>query len=209
MVINWYGESCFKVQIGPVALLIDPVKSGTGLTAPRFKADVVLKTESPFPLPSFFEEKHEEVAEVVGPGEYELKGIRVIGVAASRDGSPNSFKTMYAVEADGMRIGFFGKITKSPESAELEHFVNVDIAVLPAGGNPFLDQDEAAKLVKQVDPKIVIPSLYRIPGLKRKADDVKDFLAVMGSSRSEEAQEKLTIKKAELPPALRVVPLRV
>ena len=76
MIINWYGEGCFKVQTGGLVLLTDPFLSQTGLTPPRGKFDIVLKTLIPLPL-SQQENKEEKV--ILGAGEYEIKGIEIKG----------------------------------------------------------------------------------------------------------------------------------
>ena len=69
--------------------------------------------------------------------------------------------------------------------------------MIPVGGCETLDSKEAAKLVSQIEPKIVIPMDYKIPGFKDKTEDLKEFLKVMGID-SKEAIFKLNIKKKDL-----------
>ncbi|MFA4827569.1 MAG: hypothetical protein WC596_04990, partial [Candidatus Shapirobacteria bacterium] len=69
--------------------------------------------------------------------------------------------------------------------------------VIPAGGEPFLDQKIAVKLIKQIQPKIVIPTFYKVPGLKRKADDIKKFLEEIDAPKVEKI-DKLVIKKKDI-----------
>ena len=63
----------------------------------------------------------------------------------------------------------------------------------------------AAKLVKQLSPKLVIPSFFKISSLTRKADGVSPFLKELGQEA--EPQEKLVVKKKELPTSTRAVVL--
>ena len=63
MVINWYGEGCFKVQIGDFTLVIDPFDSKLGLNSARGKFDVLLKTLSSWPAPSIEKEEGEKQAD--------------------------------------------------------------------------------------------------------------------------------------------------
>ena len=61
-----------------------------------------------------------------------------------------------------------------------------------AGGN----KDDRANFVKQqVEPKIIVASFYKIPGLKRSSDDYKDLAKELGQKT--EPEEKLVIRKKE------------
>lgn len=202
MVINWYGEGCFRIQSGETILLVDPFGSETGLTPPRFKATIAIMTHVPYPIPY---EKGESVL-VRGPGEYEADGVEITGWKLEngrKEAKGEVFlKTAYLVKFEEMRLGFVGYAAEMPAPDAIEGIAKADILFIPGGGYPYLSQGVAAKIVKQVNPKIVIPSLFKISGLKRKADDVKEFLDEFGEKPKPE--EKLTIKKKDLPQKTRV-----
>lgn len=193
MVINWYGESCFKIQSGETVILTDPVDSSSGLSAPRFRTDATILSVIPNPLP------YPNPA-ITGPGEYEIKDIEI-------SGWPNKSSTAYLIKMEEMRIAFLGQLKDSLEPSVLEKLSEIDLLFLPTGGEPFLGQKEAAQIIKKVSPKIVIASLFKIPELKRKADDIKDFLKEM--EQKAEPQDKLTIKKTGLPAKTQVAILRI
>jgi len=187
MVINWYGEGSFKIQSGNVALLSDPFESSVGLTAPRFKADIVLKTG---PFGPYVSEKESEGRNIIGPGEYEVKGVDITGLPAGKGAA-------YTVRTEDMKLGFLGELveaTLSPEAMEILR--NVDVLFVPAGGEPQAAPEDMAKLVKKLEPKIVWPCFYKIPGLKRDAKDVKEFEKALGLKAEE--QDKLTIKVKDI-----------
>lgn len=213
MVINWYGEGCFRVQTGGVTLLTDPFDREAGLTPPRFRADIVLRTLSSAGEVKFGSDAASSGFEISGPGEYEAKGIEILGYPLSRGSEGAALRTTYTVAAEGMRIGFLGHLTAAPDAGEMENLESADILVVPAGGKPYLDQEAAAKLVRQIAPKIVIPSFYKVPGLARRADELKEFLrelAVEGRRGvAGGAEEKLTIRKNDLPQTLTVAALAV
>src|SRR3989344_1056048 len=190
MIINWYGEGCFKVQTGGLTFLTDP-DVGSGLTAPRGKVDFVLKTLTAWPLP-----ESEEGRVLRGAGEYEVQGIEVSGFSLPKESSDIFIKTAYLVKAEGLRLCFMGHLSNYPEAEMLENLKPADILFIPAGGKPFLGQEPAAKLVKQLDVKIVVPAFFKVPGLKRNSDDVKDFAKELGQKADPE--EKLVIKKKEV-----------
>ncbi len=230
MVINWYGEACFRIQTGDTVVLTDPFPAstggrsssggkggsasggdiGVGLTPPRGKVDVILRTRTELPIPYTPER---EDFHVEGPGEYEVKGIEIVGfpcLPVGRDTPKNggeTFDTIYRVKAEGLRIALFGHIAEVPDAEVLERLGEVDVLFIPAGGAPFLSVEKAVKLVRQVNPKIVVATLFKIPKLERKAGDVKAFLEEI--EQKGVPQEKLVIKKKDLPTTLQVVVLTV
>lgn len=174
-------------------LLTDPFETGNGLTPPRLKSDLIVKTLSQYPIPY---PPHEGTFVVHGEGEYEVKGIEVNGWQVVKESAKDTLKTVYVIKMEDMRIGLLGHIADIPDADILERIGDVDILVIPGGGDPYLPQEKAAKLARQMSAKIVIPSLFKVSGLKRKADDVKDFLDEL--EEKTEPQEKLVVKKKEL-----------
>jgi len=198
MVITFYGEGCFKIQSGELSILTDPFDNQIGLTPPRFRADIVLKTITPA---SFFEKKEPASAgEIVGPGEYNIKNADVAGFFLAKESSAKFFKTAYSVEVEGINLCFLGHISEIPDPTILEHLGEPDIVFIPAGGAPFIDQKSAVKIIKQLQPKMAVPSFFKIPSLKRKAEDASKFLEELNGDKAKagEAQDKLTIKKKDL-----------
>lgn len=188
MVINWYGEGSFKIQSGDIAILTDPFESSVGLTAPRFKADLILKTAIE---KNYISEKSSETRTIAGPGEYEVKGIEVRGFPAAHKIMGDA--AVYRLKIEDMSLGVLGPLssTELSESA-VEGLSNLEILFVPAGGAPAIGADEAAKLVKKLGPRIVIPCFFKIPGLKRGAESVEVFAKALGQKAAPE--EKLTIK---------------
>ncbi len=206
MVINWYGEGCFKVQTGGLALLSDPFESSTGLTPARGKFDVVIKTLTPYPLP---EKEDSEARIILGPGEYEVKGMEIKGFALPKESTDSFFKSVYRVSVEDLSLGFLGHLSDYPEPEIIEKMQNVDLLFIPAGDKPFLSTDDAAKLIKQIEPKIIVASFYKIPDLKRSSSDFKELAKELGQKT--EPEEKLTIRKKEVveQKGIRLVALKI
>lgn len=207
MVINWYGEGCFKIQSGELVLLVDPFLAETGLTPPRFKAVVTLHTLTSFPLPG---NGVPETTSIMGPGEYEVSGVAITGwkLENGKEGSEKThIKTCYTVAFEDLRLGFLGHAATTPPPDALEGLSKVDVLFIPAGGAPYLPEEAAAKLVKQINPKIAVASFFKIPGLKRKAGDVKDFLDELDQKPT--PQEKLVVKKKDLPQSTQIAVLTI
>ena len=205
MQISWKGQACFHMVVSrgkdsQVKLVIDPYGEATGLSLPSMEADVVLVTHE--------HEDHNNKKAVKGdpfiisnPGEYEVKGVFVRGIASFHDdvqGKERGHNTVYAIEGEGIRVchlGDFGQKELTPE--QLQGIGNVDILLIPTGGVYTINGKEAQKIISQLEPKIVVPMHYALPKLKYKLNPVDDFLRTMGAKKVE-PQEKLTIKAKDL-----------
>lgn len=180
--------------------MIDPF-GDIGLKMPNFSADIVLVTHG--------HPDHNNVGAVKGepfvienPGEYEVKGVFIQGIASFHDdkeGKERGVNTIYTIEAEDMRLchlGDFGQ--KQLTDEQLEKIGKVDILMIPVGGTYTIDSSEAAKVIGQIEPKIVVPMHYEMPKLKFKLDGVEKFLKAMGKNATQ-PQEKLVVKTSALP----------
>jgi L-ascorbate metabolism protein UlaG (beta-lactamase superfamily) len=189
MTLNWYGEGCFRLESRGATIAIDPFESGLGLTAPRFAASIVLNTSAPIIKP-YVSQKTSDVHAIGGPGEYEIQGIMIHGVAVGET-------IAYTVTTEDLTIAFFGGLVSADiDASALELLGTADIVCVPVGGTPYLDAAAAVALIKKLEPKIIIPSFYSVPGLKRTSDSLARFEKTLG--QHPEAQEKLTVKAKEL-----------
>jgi L-ascorbate metabolism protein UlaG (beta-lactamase superfamily) len=205
MKITWAGQACFQISISnsknhEASLVIDPF-GDIGLKMPNFSADIVLVTHG--------HPDHNNVGAVKGepfvienPGEYEVKGVFIQGIASFHDdkeGKERGVNTIYTIEAEDMRLchlGDFGQ--KQLTDEQLEKIGKVDILMIPVGGTYTIDSSEAAKVIGQIEPKIVVPMHYEMPKLKFKLDGVEKFLKAMGKNATQ-PQEKLVVKTSALP----------
>ncbi len=201
MVITWYGQACFKIQSGDLVIAIDPFDKEIGFTPPRFRADVVMVTHTHHDH-SNAESIAGEPFAIAGPGEYEVKGVNIMGIETYHDtsrGRERGLNTIYMIEVEGIRIlhmGDFGEEKMREET--LEAVGDVDILMIPVGGVYTIEGDTAARISRQVESALVIPMHYKIPGLKVPLQGPEQFLKEMGV-KDAESQEKLTIKKKDIP----------
>src|SRR3989344_3406501 len=200
MVIQWYGQSCFKITSGEFILAIDPFGRETGLTPPRFKADVLLVTHD--------HEEHSNIEAIQGepflikgPGEYDVKDITVQGLQSFHDkrkGQDRGLNTIYVIEIEDVRVCHMGDFGEGELREDLrEKLGEIDILLIPVGGVYTIDAEEASKIVSELEPKIVIPMHYRIEGLNYKIDQVEKFIQEMGEKKIE-PEERLVIKKKSI-----------
>ncbi len=169
MVIKWYGEGCYKIETPNFSLVIDPDVSVKGK---QIKADLILRTLTSLPIKTISSN------EVIGPGEYEVSGIKIQGIALPVEKNTDAFKTAYLVMIDGVRFCFLGNIEKDLTEGILENIGEIDVLFAPIN-------KRISYYVKSIDPKIIIPGF----GNPHKAE--------LELGQKGEPQEKLVIKKKD------------
>lgn len=203
MYISWLGHACFKLQnkIGPegTTLITDPYDNSIGLKLPRIEADIVTISHG--------HNDHNNKEAVKGTpfiidsaGEYEIKGVAIDGVEAfhdNKEGKERGKNIIYRIDIDDILIVHLGDLGQALDSKQLEKIAGADILLIPVGGKYTIDAKKAVEVVSQVEPRIVIPMHYKLPGLKVDLDPVDKFIKEIGLKPVQE--EKLKISKRDLP----------
>ena len=100
---------------------------------------------------------------------------------------------------EGIRICHLGDLGQdSLINGQLEKIGAVDILMIPVGGVFTIDWKKANGVISQIEPRIIIPMHYKIPGLNLKIDTLDKFVHERGVSKKE-AVGKLSVKKKDLP----------
>jgi L-ascorbate metabolism protein UlaG (beta-lactamase superfamily) len=207
MQILWKGQSCFVISTQKnkdtqVNIVIDPFGPDFGLKVPNLSGNIVLVTHN--------HPDHDNIKAVQGepfvissPGEYEIKDVYIKGIQAWHDaveGKEQGGNTIYVIESEDLKICHLGDIGQSELTNEqLEQIGEVDVLMVPVGGNFTVSAKEAMKIMSQIEPKITIPMHYLIPKLKAKVEGLEAFLKGLGI-KSQIAEPKLSIKKKDILP---------
>lgn len=195
MIINWYGQTCFKIiaqksKSGSSSILIDLFDKETGLRPPKNDSDILVMSKS-----GIKKEDQGSAFLIDGPGEYDVKDTYIYGYKAL-DQEAGSFYTIQAEDIKICHLGFLGPKGLSDE--QVEEIGDVDILMIPVGGGGSLEAKAAIKIMSDIEPKITIPMNYKIPGAKAKLDELSAFLKALGI-KSLEALPKLSIRKKDIP----------
>jgi L-ascorbate metabolism protein UlaG (beta-lactamase superfamily) len=76
--------------------------------------------------------------------------------------------------------------------------------LLPVGGGNSLNAAQAAELVSMLEPNIVVPMHYQIPGLNVALDGVERFLKEMGVTEPKE-ESVLKVTTGNLPEETEII----
>ena len=216
MEIEFFGQSCFRFKGKNAVVVTDPYStSGTGLSKlKKLSADIVTVSHQ--------HEDHNFVGAIKGtdrrpkpfvidgPGEYEIDGIFIQGISSYHDqkkGKERGKNTIYCFEIDGLRLVHLGDLGTELSRRQLEEVNGSDILLVPVGGTFTIDAAEAMKVVNQVEPQVVIPMHYKLPGLKYDLAGVEDFLKEAGVEEVK-PEEKLNISKDKLPDSREIIVLK-
>ena len=185
MELTFVGLSCVRLRGRDVEVVIDPIPPGVSSRPPRVNPDIVVRTEGEGDL-SLVRPGEGRPQEVSGPGEYELRGVSVFGVAAGDT-------TIMRVEVDDVRVCALGRLRRQLAEHEIDALGHVDVLAVPVGGGDALEAQAAARLVNALEPAIVVPVRYAVAGLAGDYDPVDRFAKEMGLAEGWAPQPKLNL----------------
>jgi L-ascorbate metabolism protein UlaG (beta-lactamase superfamily) len=192
--VTWLGHGCFRLRGRGSAAVTDPYPPSIGLKLSRLDADLVTVSH-PHENHSYTQAVR-DAYEIRGPGEYEVAGISVIGIPTFHDaekGARHGRNTVYLIEIDDVRVCHLGDLGHALEDSEAEAISAPDVLLVPVGGRNAITAAQAAQVVRQLEPRYVVPMHYAIPGLKLDLDPLDRFLKEMGVT-APEPQPKLSIQ---------------
>ena len=171
MEITYFGSTSFRIKGKSAIVVVDP---SSGKLPKHTTADIVTGSTG---------EVEENPYVVNGPGEYEIKGVGIIGHSTDK-------ATIYRFEIDGVSIVHLGNIQRALTAAEVDMLDGVDILLTPPGSF-------VGSLITEIEPSVVIPMGYT-------NEERAAFLKEMGKE-DVVAQPKLSITKDKLPEQMQVV----
>ena len=158
MKITWIGHSCFKIEKNGYSIIIDPYGDDTvpGLKPIREKANAVFCSH----------------------GHADHYGVECVQIINGTEDSPFSVKKMntyhddkygqlrgknqiIVIEDEKSKIVHLGDLGCELLPEQKEQLMNIEVLMIPVGGYYTIDGKQAAKIVQELNPKIVIPMHYR------------------------------------------------
>lgn len=210
MNIQWYGQSCFKIQNSKTTIYTDPFSAEIGLKPPRGKADIVTVSHNHYDH-NYIDCLENKPFVIKGPGEYEVKNVQICGINSWHDdqeGKMRGGNTIYTIKIDELTFCHLGDLGQTElEDEQLEKIGEVDILMIPVGGIYTIDGAGANQIINQIESAIAIPMHYKIPGLKIELESIERFLKEMGVKPV--PQKEFKIKAGQLPQETEVVVLEV
>src|SRR5688500_18322968 len=182
MEITWYGRACFRLKGKDATVITDPCPPSTGFVAGKHDVDL-LTISHDHPDHSYTRSISAGLT-LTRPGEYEFSELLVTGIRTYHDGEAGTSRgenMVFAVDIDGVHICHLGDLGHLLTDEQLTELGPVDVLLVPVGGETTLTPTEAAEVVAQIGPKIVIPMHYGVDGASKDLGGPEKFLHEMAT----------------------------
>lgn len=203
MEIQYFGANCVRITTKKAAITVDDNLTDLGQKPVTKKGDIAAFTAA-------HSHPNAETKMVIDqPGEYEVSDTSLQGIPARAhiDEKDQKNATMLKIVDDDVRVAITGHIYPELSDAQLEILGTIDVLIIPVGGNGYtLDSVGALKIIKAIEPKIVIPTHYEEKGLNFPVPQQPLEEAVKGlSMEPRETVAKLKLKQADLAETMQLV----
>ena len=213
--LTWLGQSTFILTTSTgLRALLDPTGPGTGYTpVPVADIDLVtishehsdhnaasLASGSPLVLHGLAENDWAKIDQTV-------KGVRVRTVPTFHDdtqGSQRGKNAVFVFELSGLRLAHMGDLGHTLTPEQITATGPVDVILIPVGGFFTVDGKTAARVVGQLNPKIIVPMHYKTADLSaslagRLASE-GDFVGALGNTAAiNKVGQTIIIESGRLP----------
>lgn len=162
---TWFGHSCFEAR-DSVTVLMDPHDGvSLGLPVPSSSPDVVLISHDHDDHAGGRHLYAEPGVEILdGPGEFEVRGVKIRGVEAYHDdvqGERLGANVVFVFQLGGVRFAHLGDLGHPLSPEQVDEIGAVDVLMVGAGRN----RELAWGNVEKVGPRIVVPMHYWTEGI--------------------------------------------
>lgn len=197
MDIQFYGANCIRLTTKKANIVIDDNLADLGLSSVTKTGDIALFT-------GIHGEPDTEVKLIIDyPGEYEVSNVSIWGIPARAhiDEEGTRAAVIYKLIAEDLRICVMGHVYPELSDEQLEAIGIVDVLFIPVGGSGYtLDPIGALKLIKKIEPKLVIPTHFNDSKIKFPVpqQDLQEALKGLSMEPKETVTGKLKLRPADL-----------
>ena len=186
--ISSYGQRALLIRGGGQSVLLNPYRAvgcAAGLGEPRINAGVILASSE------LADEGARGVASgrfLVAPGSYRVGGLVLEGFASPHDridGRRFGDSTIWRWQQGGLNFAHLGATAGPLSGADRVLLGRPDVLIIGVGGgSKIFNAEEATAVVKQLNPKRVIPVQYVNGDAPEGCDQggVQPFLDAMGGT---------------------------
>ncbi|MEX1317124.1 MAG: MBL fold metallo-hydrolase [Synechococcaceae cyanobacterium] len=199
--ITSYGHSALLIQGGGARVLLNPFKAvgcAAGLPEPRVSASVILASSrlldegAPVATGRF----------LADPGTFQVGGLRIEGIGSARDrvgGRRFGRATLWRWQQGGLSFVHMGGTAGPLSPSDKVMLSRPDVLILGVGGGAkVFDGREAAEVVRELRPRVVIPVQYVNGPVPAGCDQgsVEPFLQAMGGTPVQRTGRTLNLRSS-------------
>lgn len=206
MEVQFYGANAIRLTTKKASIIIDDNLADLGLSSVTKAGDIAIFTGAhgdPDAATKLL---------IDYPGEYEVSNVSIWGVPARAhiDEEGKQSAVIYKFVAEDLRVAVLGHVYPELSDDQLEAIGMVDVLFIPVGGNGYtLDPVGAIKLIKKIEPKLVIPTHYddakiNYPVPQQELTEALKTLAM----EPKETVDKLKLKPSDLSETTQLIVLK-
>ena len=180
MKIKWWGHASFLITTSNNKMILtDPYNEELPYNKITDKPDYVTVSHDHF--------DHNAVDLLKGSPEvikkssgFEDDNISVKGISVYHDdaeGDKRGENIIFIINTDGYKIAHLGDLGHELNKEDLNRLKDIDILLIPVGGNYTIDAKKAKNIVDKINPKIVLPMHYKTDILDFPITGVDEFLS--------------------------------
>lgn len=203
--ITYLGHACFRLRGRDGVVLCDPYSRVIGLDLGKPTAHIVTVSHD-HPDHNYVagvKPMREKLFVIDGPGDYEVSGVLISGIRTAHDkskGSERGFNTVYVIHLDDVVFCHLGDLGHELTQAQIEEIGDVDVLFVPVGGGETIGPAEAASVISQISPRVVLPMHYATAQLSFEYDlaPLDKFTHELGLKEIV-PEDKLSVTPSNLP----------
>jgi L-ascorbate metabolism protein UlaG (beta-lactamase superfamily) len=195
--ITWLGHAAIRMRARDAAVVMDPTDRSGGIDMARPAGEIATISHD-HPHHNHVAGIKGDVMAIDGPGEYEVSGIHIQAFRASlrpvEGVDPKTLRsTIFIFEAEELRLAHLGGLGVPPAAQLAEHLSDLDVLFIPVDCPETLTPEEAARVTRALEPRIVIPIAYEPPAIGTAAA-LQAFVQGLGLT-PEEPTSRLTLNR--------------
>jgi L-ascorbate metabolism protein UlaG (beta-lactamase superfamily) len=175
MLVEWYGQSAFRLEADGKTVVIDPFGDVSALASRgiHFDYPAIEGLTADLLLVTHEHRDHNGVETVGGDpvvlrstaGTFESPVGEVVGIASEHDpsaGTQRGPNTIYVFELDGVRVSHFGDFGQTGlRDEQAEAIGTVDMLLIPVGAGPTIGPEQAEEISRRLGARWIVPMHYR------------------------------------------------
>ena len=216
---QWLAHASFLIEGEGLRIITDPYEPNEIINLPPVTetADIVVRSSDDDEAHCYIETIPEGF-ELVTATDIVETGATVKGIDFSAIWSMESLtkedniirdNAMYRFTLDGINITHMGDVGNPLIKEQMDALQGTDVLLALVGGHPTIDLQDLADVIETIQPKVVIPMHYRIPGPRFFMLPVTEFTGMHGDKKVRWLEETaVTLSKDTLPSETEIIVLK-
>lgn len=155
MKIKYHGHACFTVTSNNYSIVLDPYKGVNGFD------DVCLSANEVICSHEHFDHCYIDGVKIIKSSNNPFEVKKLSCYHDDANGSLRGNNTITVLSCEGKRIAHFGDLGHDLDESLRNELMNLDAIMIPTGGHYTIGPKEAIKIIKDINPKHIIPMHYK------------------------------------------------